>query len=460
MLLASLLLSCSLRLALYASLATSVVDAQNRTTKTTAGPPTTTTVGPTTTTTAAGPTTATTTSAEDAQNTTQAAPSQIVTSSNDFAVSLYKAIGELYPGENLFLSPIAISYGLAMLYAGAGGRTKSQLATAMRLENNTDPQTLGTDFRDLVKGVNRNTTRYVLQLASCLFAQKNFKIKAAFLKTMNESFGAAIENLDFEIDPEAARKRINDWVANRTTGKLSNLLDDDSISAETTLLLAETAYFKGFWLYAFNKNSTKSGKFYVSSRKTTNAVMMRQQQARDLNYYNSTELGCQVLELPYEGLFASMYIVLPHDVDGLAKLENNITLMTIATVLAALKEERVLVTMPKFTMDKGTSIMQALGKLGVVDLFDSSKADLSGLDGSKRRAMADIVQKAYVSVDEDGKVSAAMPALGATVTIERVKFHVNRPFHFCVMDKATRSILFMGRVVKPLVEKNSTLSKQ
>lgn len=431
MLLASPLLSFCLRLALYATLATPIIVAQNTTNVTT-----------------------TTTKAPAAANPTAAAlptepVSPLVNSSNDFAISLYKAVGELSPGENLFLSPVIISYGLSMLYAAAGGQTRSQLGAALRLAANTDQTALGKDFRQLVAGVNRNTTRYALQLAGCLFLGKESKIKDAFVRTINESFGLSVEKLNFEVDPEGARKQINQWVTSQTSGKMADIFDDGSITRETTMVLANTAYFNGFWKFAFNKNSTKTGQFSVTSSRTTSASMMKQEYQRELNYYDSTELAAQVLELPYDGLYGSMYIFLPHNVDGLATLETRLTPQVFATVIGSLNQESVLVTMPKFAMDRGTSMMPALEKLGVVDLFDPAKADLSGLEASKRRAMTDIVHKAVVSVDEDGKVTAAMPAMGATVNVNSVKFNAKHPFLFLVADKTSGSILFMGRVAKP-----------
>lgn len=257
------------------------------------------------------------------------------------------------------------------------------------------------------------------------------------------------ESLDFEEDADAARRHINEWIAERTGGKIKDLLTDDSVTDESTIVLANTACFRGYWTYAFNKNGTRTGKFAVSNKRNTNVEIMKQRYTRDLFYFNSTELGAQVLEMPYEGAFASMYIFLPHDVEGLSTLENRLNAKTIATALGALIEERVLVSMPKFTIDKGVSLVQALGKMGLADLFDPSKSILSGFDGSKRRAMTDILHKAYVVVDEEGKVAAAVPASGITVTIESVKYDVNRPFFFLVMDKSTQAIVFMGRVAKP-----------
>ncbi|MCL0057758.1 serpin family protein, partial [Dehalococcoidales bacterium] len=65
---------------------------------------------------------------------------------------------------------------------------------------------------------------------------------------------------------------------------------------------------------------------------------------------------------------------------------------------------------------------------------------------------ADVVHKAFVSVDEAGTEAAAATAvvgLPGLPTEKPVKVTVDRPFIFLIHDRETGTILFVGRVVDP-----------
>ena len=64
-----------------------------------------------------------------------------------------------------------------------------------------------------------------------------------------------------------------------------------------------------------------------------------------------------------------------------------------------------------------------------------------------------IAQKALVSVDELGTEAAAVTG-GVTKESESespptIELTIDRPFMFMILDRDTRALLFVGRVVKP-----------
>ncbi|MCW8131519.1 MAG: serpin family protein, partial [Planctomycetota bacterium] len=83
--------------------------------------------------------------------------------------------------------------------------------------------------------------------------------------------------------------------------------------------------------------------------------------------------------------------------------------------------------------------------------FDLLAADFSGITRQAKLSIALVAHKAVVDVTESGTEAAA-----ATVVVkwERKEggasiFNANRPFVFLIREKATGSILFMGRVTDP-----------
>ena len=90
--------------------------------------------------------------------------------------------------------------------------------------------------------------------------------------------------------------------------------------------------------------------------------------------------------------------------------------------------------------------------MGMTDLFVNGKADLSGMDGTKQLFLSDIVHRATIDVNERGtEVAAAsrhVVCCGARGP-DYPRFFANHPFLSFIYDNASKSILFMGRVVRP-----------
>jgi len=88
---------------------------------------------------------------------------------------------------------------------------------------------------------------------------------------------------------------------------------------------------------------------------------------------------------------------------------------------------------------------------GMKDLFVDGVADLSGVDGTKQLSVSKVLHRAVVDVNEEGTEAAAATAVVMVLESfsEPKVFRADHPFVFFIQDKATRSILFLGRLVKP-----------
>ena len=91
--------------------------------------------------------------------------------------------------------------------------------------------------------------------------------------------------------------------------------------------------------------------------------------------------------------------------------------------------------------------------MGMVDAFQDVVADFSGMDGTKKLSIADVIHQAFVAVDENGTEAAAATAvvMGETSMSPPppIEVHINRPFIFLIRDLETGAILFVGRVLTP-----------
>jgi serpin B len=161
--------------------------------------------------------------------------------------------------------------------------------------------------------------------------------------------------------------------------------------------------------------------------------------------------GYQVVELPYDGRELSMVILLP-EVGAFESFETSLNAGQVDAALSEMSYRQILLTMPKFKVESDFSLAQVLAAMGMPDAF-SSDADFSGMTGERDLFIADVVHKAFVSVDEAGTEAAAATAVVMELTSaapeEPIRVTVDRPFVFLIRDIETGAILFVGRVMDP-----------
>jgi serpin B len=74
------------------------------------------------------------------------------------------------------------------------------------------------------------------------------------------------------------------------------------------------------------------------------------------------------------------------------------------------------------------------------------------MTGNRDLFIAEVLHKAFVSVDEAGTEAAAATAVVMSLTAmpgEPVKVALDRPFILMIRDIETGAIIFVGRVVNP-----------
>ena len=267
-------------------------------------------------------------------------------------------------------------------------------------------------------------------------------------------YEAGVRPVDFVGSPEESRVTINDWVAERTEDRIKDLIPEGAIESVTRMVLSNAIYFKGQWIYTFFEHSTKPRPFHLLDGAEVEVPMMMMAEAEQLGYAEGD--GYQAVELPYVGEDVSMTVLLP-DAGSFREFEESMDGDLVAEILGDLERTYVDLTMPKFKFDSEFELRDALVRMGMTDAFDKSTADFSGMDGQSCPGVCllidDVFHKAFVSVDEDGTEAAA--ATGVVMILESAgpqsrEVVVDRPFIFLIHDRATESILFVGRVENPV----------
>ncbi|XP_073703204.1 leukocyte elastase inhibitor-like [Garra rufa] len=427
-----------------------------------------------------------------------------------FSLNLFKKISGGNASKNVFYSPMSISSALAMVSLGAKGNTAAQMYKVLGFDNpagpnpatpaphqpnkpqvpcsvksqhepqmtqqtqkceipaelkkppaqptpgpKTDDQ-IHSSFNKLMSELNKPGVPYALSLANRLYGDQSYQFVEKFLTDAKKYYEAGLEKVDFKTKSEAARVDINKWVEKKTQEKIKDLLQKGSISDMTKLVLVNAIYFKGNWEKKFSKEATRDGQFKLSKTQNKPVKMMNKKSKFPLA--SIPEMNSQVLELPYVGKNLSMLIILPNEIQdettGLQKLEKALTHEKLMewTKPSKMFQEEVQVSLPKFKMTDTYELVPLLRSMGLEDVFDPQKVNLSGMSPNNDLVVSAVIHKAFVEVNEEGTEAAAATGIVFVTTsmpADPKRFIADHPFLFFIRHNPSNSILFYGRFCSP-----------
>ncbi len=361
---------------------------------------------------------------------------------SEFAFALYR---ELIDGdENLVFSPYSISTALAMVYAGAAGKTATEMETVLHLPVEGEalhsamggleaalPKSAG-DPRALEKRRQGRKTKggHELLIANALWPDSTIDVKDGFLRTLRTHYGAGVAALDIVGDPEGSRTIINHWVGERTQGRIPELLRPGALTRSDPIFLVVTdaVYFAATWEHEFDEHGTHDRDFHTLDGGTVRALTM--EQTAPLRYAKGDIDGipCEAVSLRYSHSDLSMVILLP-PIEEFEDQEKAVNAEDVSTLIDAMTERNVELTLPSFLFRTPTTELKAsLQRLGMITAFDRHAADLSGMSDGELW-IDDVLHQAVVGVDEHGTEAAAAtaaPIAGAAVAKpdpDLVRFH-------------------------------------
>ena len=384
---------------------------------------------------------------------------ELVRGNSAFALDLYRALSS--SDGNLFYSPYSISIALGMTYAGARDETESQMADTLHFglpQGTLHPafNTLHLDLDSRSGGKQDNDpSAFRLNIANALWGRQGYQFLDEFTTVVGENYGAALRPTDFVGQPEKSRLRINNWVADETEDRITDLIPPRKFEGQPpALVLTNAIYFNAAWVRKFKAMPTPTD-FHKLDGETVAVPMMSRTGKR--RYAGGD--GYQAVDLRYSFSKMSMTILLP-DSGTFEAFEDSLDDELVAQITEDLETRQVVLTMPKFEFESKFDLVDTLKTLGMTNAFDPSRSNLSGMDGRSCMEgdvqclfLSDVFHKAFVAVDEEGTEAAAatatiaIPVSGAPGP--PVEVIVDRPFIFLIRDNGTGTILFVGRVLDP-----------
>ena len=471
-------------------------------------------------------------------------------STNTLGLALYRELGRTKADENLFLSPFSLTVALTMLAEGAREETAEQMLKTLRLANTLQLPEAHSGFaaltrrfaagggdaspamaariaslRQQLEAANReaeaqvakqawregeaaarraeklaqelNTAfttvgRYELRIGNALWPARQLQLVPAFVSTLTRYYGTegAIP-VDYAAGPEAARARINAWVAERTNGRIKEMIGSGQISPDTALVITNAVWFRGEWQTPFLAELTRDEAFHLAGGSSTPAPLMHNawcaaryaafegdgswfltpqevpadpQQKQPQKYPG--DAGFTMLELPYKGRDLAMVVLVPRSADGLPRLESLLSAKALDRWLARLESRAVDTTLLRFVQRSRFDARSALEALGMQRAFTAppakDAAQFAGIGAgpeSLRPLYVECVQhEACIELTEKGTEAAAATALLVSVTaampdVQTVPFvpvfRTDRPFVYLIRDVRSGAILFLGRMLDP-----------
>jgi serpin B len=385
---------------------------------------------------------------------------------NELAVDLHRQLAT--GNENLCVSPFSVESALAMTFAGADGDTRTEMARVLHFPS--DASAVAASFASLQHSLEETaelvkkskefggpSEPITLNIANCLFAQKNYDFRQDFLSLVKQNYGAAFEPLDFVADPAAATRHINHWVANQTRDKIRDLIPADALNKLTRLVLANALYLKAPWADAFSEKTTQPESFHVRGGAPVNVPMMR----KTARFGYAKREGFSAVSLPYVGDNLQFLVVLPDEVNGLRAVESKLT-ADVLTQCTKLEAQDVDLHLPKFKLEPPTiALAKTLQALGMKSAFDIPQGSANFDKIAPRKPndylyISNVFHKTFIAVDEKGTEAAAATAvvMMRATAIARpkpppIEVKVDRPFIYAIQHVPSGVCLFLGRVTDP-----------
>lgn len=355
----------------------------------------------------------------------------------DFTLQLFQH--EISTKENTLLSPISILYALAMSANGAKENTLTEME-----------KVFGLPIHDLNADLNAfrhslpESSKYKLDLANSIWLKddEKFNVKEAFLQINADAYDAGLYQAPFNNNTLNA---INKWVSDHTDGMIEEILDE--ISQDATMFLINAIAFEAEWEKPYTIDQVNDGKFTSVDGTLEDVELMSSTEYNYLSDDQATGFIKYYADQKY-----AFVALLPDENIKLQDYAASLSSEQLSALLSQAQDIKVNTAIPKFEIESYSELSDTLIAMGMIDAFDSSRADFTGIAESNL-AIDKVQHKTYLAVNEQGSKAGAaavveMEATAALKEPEEVKEVIlNRPFLFMLIECDTNIPIFIGTVM-------------
>ena len=370
---------------------------------------------------------------------------KIVSSNNGLGLTWFS---EAEPNDdgNIFISPTSLLMALSMVYNGANGVTKEEIAKVLQAEG-IDVKKLNQANASLMNLFHRSSKQVQLNIANSIWLNENHHFQTEFAQNNKDYYNAEIKEID--MNDSQSPEMINKWVKEKTNGKIEEIVESP-LDPDLVTVLINAIYFKGDWKYEFDKSQTEDRPYYLADGTTKSIPLMTLHEK--LAYMENEHF--QAVSLPYgDKNEMSMKVFLPKENVRLEEFKADLTYENWQKWISEFQEREGTVLLPKFQLEYETSLNEILQKFGMMTAF-TKEADFSKMIQEKDPLwISQVKQKTYIDVNEEGTEAAAATSVEMVTESFKMdgpfRMEVNRPFIMAITENKSDNILFIGGINNP-----------
>ena len=341
-------------------------------------------------------------------------------------------------GDTL-ISPTSILCALAMTANGAEGDTLSQLEDLFGMSADELNVYMAAFLATL-----DDSDGSKLSSACSLWLREDEKLKIndSFIEKNAGYYDSAVLTPPFDA---GTVESINSWVKKNTGGMVEKILD--RIPDDAMLYLINAVAFDAKWQAVYTADQVEQGSFTNAAGEDRIADFMDSEE----HTYISDGRASGFIKY-YEGGRYAFAALLPESGVSLEDYISDLTGESLYAMLTAPESTTVVASLPKFESECSLELADALKELGVTDMFDAERADLSGIGSYDGEPLyvSRVLHKCHIAVNEQGTKAGAATAVEAVcgaAFVQDIKYvTLNRPFMYMILDCATMTPVFIGTV--------------
>lgn len=312
---------------------------------------------------------------------------------DSFQLAFFREISKSEMGKNMIISPLSLYHIVSLTTNGARGETQTEMLKVLFNKDEENMNQINKLIKDIIDKFE------TVESVNHIFHRHAPK----------DSFLEKIKDYKAGIDFLESAEQVNNWCSKATHGKINKIIE--KISSYCAMILINAIYFKGEWTENFDKKLTRKRYFYNSKKEKHLVKFM---QSEDKHYYFENE-DIQAISLNYKKDNMEALIILPKNDYNINNYIKKINQKEYNNILESLTYEKVKLYLPKFELEFEKELNQFLQDLGMKLAFDVMGADFFNLFKKPEEKRSEInyyinqiIQKAYIKIDEKGTEAAAV----------------------------------------------------
>lgn len=361
----------------------------------------------------------------------------------DLSVELFRQICS--GGENAMVSPLSLVTDLTMLARGAKEGTLKQMENGL----GGDVDYMTAYLKYYLNGLpqTKNTKMTSANSVWIRDDEERLMVNDQFLVDVREYFGAEVYRAAFD---DKTVKDMNRWCSKKTDGMVKKMIE--MLPDTDVIHLLNAICFDGAWMNPYEKEEVREDVFTTENGEGQNTEFMFSMEYSYLEGEHETGFV-----KPYKDGY-SFVALLPEESMSIKDYVQSLTGKGLRTLLSSASSEMVETAMPAFQMEYtagSETLIPVLQSMGMTDLFDMDRADLTGIGESSRGNLfvSSVVQKCFIEVDAEGTRAAAVTDIAVAdsaapepATVKMVR--LDRPFVFAIIDDQCGVPVFLGLVTE------------